>query len=119
MASPSVTLPVTPEMVVVEQPVAFALVQVEPVKPFVQIHAQAPLSKILVPPFLQAAVEDCSHCCTAVDVVADDDLFLWKTKNSSGTTTAAAAATRSMKRTSRKPQIGRPQQRCFFLGPCS
>lgn len=119
MASPNVTLPVTPETVVVEQPVAFAIVQVEPVKPFVQIHAQAPLSMILDPPFLQPVVEDCSHCCTALSVVADDDLFLWKTKNSSGTTTAAAATTRSRKRISKKPQTGRPQQRRFFLAPFS
>lgn len=43
-----------PDMVTVEQPVASADVHVEPVKPFVQMHAQDPLSTKAVPPFWQA-----------------------------------------------------------------
>jgi hypothetical protein len=116
IASPSVTFPVTPETVVVEHPVALALVHVEPVKPFVQIHAQEPLSKMLVPPFLHDVVDEASHCWTAVRVDVEEDVFLWKTRNSRGTTTAAAAATRRRNSRRRNPQRGRPQHRRFFLG---
>lgn len=43
-----------PDRVTVEQPVALAEVQVEPVKPFVHIQAHEPLSTNAVPPFWQA-----------------------------------------------------------------
>lgn len=105
------------ESVAVVQPVALAVVHVEPVKPFVQIHAQEPLSITLVPPFLHAVLALTSHCWTAetvVDFVFDEGL--WNTKSSRGTTTAAAMMIRRIKRTRMKPQHGRPQQRRFFLG---
>jgi len=49
--SPSVTLVRSLERVAVVQPIADAMVQVLPVKPFVQIHAHAPDVRSVVPPF--------------------------------------------------------------------
>jgi hypothetical protein len=51
MESPSVTFAVPLESVVVVQPVDAATVHVAPVKPFVHIQAQDPLSRKEVPPF--------------------------------------------------------------------
>jgi hypothetical protein len=102
---------------VVVQPVRFATVQVGPVKPFVQIQAHDPLSNIEVPPFWHAVavIEEQVERADAVDV--EEVLGLWNTKSSRGTTTAAAIIIRRIRRTRRKPQTGRPQQR-RRLGSC-
>lgn len=115
--SPSVTLVSAAEgKFIVMQPVKLAVVQVGPVKPFVQIQAQAPLSIIVEPPFWQAVAVEASQVSTA-ERVGDTDLGLLKTRNSRGTTTAAAIIRARIRRTRKKPQQGRPQQRrrCFMF----
>lgn len=110
--SPIVTF-VSPEFVkvVVEQPTDEAVVHVEPVKPFVHIHAQEPLSIKELPPFWQAVEAPASHCWIWDNVDAVLALGLWMTSSSRGTTTAAAIMIKRIKRTSINPQHGRPQQR--------
>lgn len=116
MALPRVTLvKVESGRVVVMQPVKLATVQVEPVKPFVQMQAQAPLSIIEVPPFWQAVEVVDSQVWTA-ETVVEELLGLWKTRSSRGTTTAAAMMIKSIRRTRKNPQHGRPQQRRRFFG---
>jgi hypothetical protein len=100
---------------VVVQPVALATVQVEPVKPLMHIHAQALTLRTELPPFWQAVSGLDWHCWSTERAVVDD-FGLWMTSSSSGTTTAAAIIMRSIKRTIKNPQHGRPQQRRFFLG---
>jgi hypothetical protein len=115
MESPMVTLFKSElESVVVVQPDEPAIEQVAPVKPFVHIHAQDPLSSTDDPPFWQAVVEFASHCWTGVKV-AEAALGLRKTKNSRGMTTAAAMIIKSIKTTRRNPQHGSPQQRRRFF----
>jgi hypothetical protein len=100
---------------VVAQPVALAIVHVEPVKPLIHIHAQALTLRTELPPFWQAVSGSDWHCWRTESAVVVD-FGLWMTRSSSGTTTAAAMIMRSIKRTIRNPQHGRPQQRRFFLG---
>jgi hypothetical protein len=117
MALPSVTLEYPGEKLVIVQPVKLATVQVGPVKPFVQMHAQAPLSNIEVPPFWHAVAVTDEQVARVDAVVVEEVLGLWNTKSSRGTTTAAAIITRRIRRTRRNPQTGRPQQR-RRLGGC-
>jgi hypothetical protein len=118
MAFPSVTFEYVPEgKVVVVQPVRFATVHVGPVKPLMQMQEHDPLSNIEVPPFWHAVavVEEQVERADAVGV--DEVLGLWSTRSSRGTTTAAAIIIRRIRRTMRKAQTGRPQQRRRF-GDC-
>lgn len=110
MASPVVTFERTPVRVDVVQPVVVAMEQVFPVKPLMQIQAQAPLFRNVLPPFWQAVVESAAHCCSGVSFVVAG-LGLWMTRSSMGTTIAAAIITRRPKRRSRNAQQGIPQQR--------
>jgi hypothetical protein len=69
--SPTVTfMEEKPDRIVVTQPVAFPEVHVDPVNPFVQMHAHDPLSMRLTPPFLQAVAVSASHCWMADNVFA-------------------------------------------------
>ncbi len=111
IAVPRVTLVYVPlGKLPVVQPVKFAAVQVGPVKPFVQMQAHEPLSKIEVPPFWHAVAVPLEQVARA-EVVGDEVLGLWKTRSSKGTTTAAAIITSRIRRTRRNPHTGRPQQR--------
>ncbi len=69
--SPTVTfMEERPERAVVTQPVPFAEVHVDPINPFVQMHAHDPLSMRLAPPFLQAVAGLASHCWMADNAFA-------------------------------------------------
>jgi hypothetical protein len=119
IAVPRVTLEYVPlGKLAVVQPVKFATVQVEPVKPFVQMQAHEPLSKIEVPPFWHAVAVTVEQVARAEAADDEDFLGLWKTRSSKGTTTAAAIITRRIRRTRRKPHMGRPQQRRRLGGCC-
>jgi hypothetical protein len=100
------------------QPVKFAIVHVGPVKPFVQIQAHEPLSRMEVPPFWHAVAVTEEQVVRADAVEVEEVLGRWKTRSSRGTTTAAAIITRRIRRTRTKPQIGRPQQRRRLGGCC-
>jgi hypothetical protein len=99
----------------VTHPVKLAMVQVGPVKPFVQMQAQDPLSIIDMPPFWQAVAVFVEQFWRAEAAVVVEDLGLCNTRSSRGTTTAAAMIIRRIKRTRKKPQHGRPQQRRGFF----
>ena len=100
----------------VVQPVRFATVHVGPVKPLMQMQEHDPLSNIEVPPFWHA-VAVVEEQVERADAVVDEVLGLWSTRSSRGTMTAAAIIIRRIRRTRRKAQTGRPQQR-RRLGGC-
>jgi hypothetical protein len=96
IAVPRVTLVYVPlGKLTVVQPVKFATVQVGPVKPFVQMQAHEPLSRIEVPPFWHAVVVE--QFARAEEADDDEVLGLWKTRSSKGTTTPAAIITRRIR----------------------
>jgi hypothetical protein len=96
---------------VVVQPVVPPILQVEPVKPLMQIHEQVPPDRIDEPPFWHSVVALDWHCCSWTSAAEEVDFCLWTTRSSTGTTTAAAMTIRMIRSTRRKPHIGRPQQR--------
>lgn len=117
--SPSVTsVNCDPGRVVVVQPVAPLLVQVEPVKPLVHIQAQDPVTIKGAPPFWHDVDLSAWHCSTA-DNDALWGLGLLMTSSSRGTTTAAAMTINSTNITRIAPQHGSPQQRLFLEGFCA
>lgn len=98
------------------QPVALATAQVEPVKPFMQMQAQFPLLRKVLPPFWQDVTGSVWHCWRGVRVAAAGAaLGLLRTRSSRGTTTAAAMMIKRIRRTRKNPQHGSPQQRRPFF----
>lgn len=69
MASPRVALATwifVSRSVIAEQAPSSKLVQVEPVKPLIQIQEQEPVDKEAIPPFLHDVLVSFWHCCSGV-----------------------------------------------------